>query len=327
MAKEVTLPLVFQTTTGRGYAIAVLSAVILSTTAIFIRYLTQTYHVPALVVAFWRDVFVALTLYLIFAAFKPDLLRLDRGEKVFFIGFGFIVAIFNSFWTVSVAMNGAAVSTVLAYCSAAFTALLGWWIFKERLDWAKILAVILCLGGCALLSEAINPDVWRVNLVGILTGILSGLLYSIYSLLGRSASTRGLNPWKTLFYSFGSASIFLGLFNLVPAAFLPGSAGSVRDIFWLGSSWDGWFVLFLLAAVPTVLGFGLYNVSLGNLPTSVANLILTLEPFCTAGFAFLLLGERFKAIQLSGGVLILAGVAFLRIYEARFSRPDGTQIR
>jgi hypothetical protein len=37
----------------RGYPIALAAAVILSTTAIFIRYLTQTYHLPALVLAVW----------------------------------------------------------------------------------------------------------------------------------------------------------------------------------------------------------------------------------------------------------------------------------
>jgi len=37
---------------SRGYAIALAAAAILSTTAIFIRHLTQTYHIPALVLAF-----------------------------------------------------------------------------------------------------------------------------------------------------------------------------------------------------------------------------------------------------------------------------------
>ena len=46
----------------RGYTIALVSAAILSTTAIFIRHLTQTYHMPPLVLAFWRDGLVALTL-------------------------------------------------------------------------------------------------------------------------------------------------------------------------------------------------------------------------------------------------------------------------
>ena len=36
---------------GRGYGIALISAAVFSTTAIFVRYLTQTYRLPALVLA------------------------------------------------------------------------------------------------------------------------------------------------------------------------------------------------------------------------------------------------------------------------------------
>jgi drug/metabolite transporter (DMT)-like permease len=194
------------------------------------------------------------------------------------IGYGLLLAVFNSMWTLSVALNGAAVATVLAYCSTAFTALLGWWLLKERLNWAKILAVILCLGGCVLVSEAIDPAAWRTNLIGILTGVLSGLCYAIYSLMGRTASQRGLNPWTTLIYTFGFAAIFLLGVNLIPDNPIPGTAGSPGDIFWLGDALAGWGVLILLAAVPTVMGFGLYNVSLSYLPSSVVNLIATLEP-------------------------------------------------
>ena len=62
-------------------------------------------------------------------------------------------------------------------------------------------------------------------------------------------------------------------------------------------------------------GFGLYNVSLGYLPSSVANLVLTMEPVFTAVIAYFLLGERLNGIQIGGGLMILAGVVFLRIYE------------
>jgi hypothetical protein len=48
----------------RGYTLALISAAFLSTTAIFIRYLTQTFQLPALVLACWRDGLVALTLLL-----------------------------------------------------------------------------------------------------------------------------------------------------------------------------------------------------------------------------------------------------------------------
>lgn len=299
----------------RGYTIALISAAILSTTAIFIRYLTQTYHVPSLVLAFWRDGLVTLTLLPLLGWLYPRLLRVKHPHLIYLVVYGLVLAVFNALWTLSVALNGAAVSTVLAYCSAAFTALLGWWFLKERLDWAKLLAVVLCLGGCVLVSGALDPAAWQTNWVGILTGILSGLGYAIYSMMGRSASQRGLNPWTTLFYTFGFATVFLLLFNLLPGGFLPGAATRPADLFWLGNTLVGWGILFLLAAGPTIAGFGLYNVSLGYLPSSVANLVATLEPAFTAMIAYLLLGERLSWIQLGGSLLILTGVVFLRVYE------------
>jgi drug/metabolite transporter (DMT)-like permease len=299
----------------RGYAIAMVSAAILSTTAIFIRHLTQTYHMPPLVLALWRDGFVALTLLPWLGLLRPGLLRVGRRHWLYLILYGFLLAIFNALWTLSVALNGAAIATVLAYCSAGFTALLGWWLLKERLDWAKLLAVVFSLGGCVLVSGALDPAAWQANLVGILAGVLSGLCYAGYSLMGRSAAQRGLNAWTTLFYTFGLAAFFLLLFNLLAGGVLPGAAARPADLFWLGNALAGWGILFLLAAGPTVAGFGLYNVSLSYLPSSVANLVVTMEPAFTAVIAYFLLGERLNGVQLGGSALILAGVAFLRLYE------------
>ncbi|MBE0697199.1 MAG: DMT family transporter, partial [Anaerolineaceae bacterium] len=185
---------------ARGYTIALVAAAFLSTTAIFIRHLTQVYHLPPLVLAFWRDVFVSLTLLPVLGLLRPRLLRSGRKHLGYLALYGLVLAFFNIFWTLSVALNGAAVATVLVYCSAGFTALLGWWILKERLDWTRLLAVAVCLGGCVLVSGALDPAAWIANLGGILTGLLSGLAYAAYSLMGRSAAQRGLSPWTTLLY-------------------------------------------------------------------------------------------------------------------------------
>ncbi len=311
----------------RGYTIALLSAVILSTTAILIRHLTRTYDMPPLVLAFWRDSFVALAVLPVLGRLRPLLLRVKRQNLFYLLTYGLVLAIFNALWTTSVSLNGAAISTVLVYCSAGFTALLGWWLLKERLDWAKLLAVALSLGGCVLVSGALDPAAWHANLVGISTGVLSGLGYALYSLMGRSAAQRGLNPWTTLLYTFGFAALFLLLFNLLPGRILPGTATQATGLFWLGKALAGWGILFLLAAGPTVAGFGLYNMSLGYLPSSVANLILTLEPACTAVIAYLLLGERLNGMQLAGSLMILAAVIFLRVYEDRLVDPARSEPR
>lgn len=312
----------------RGYTTALASAVILSTTAIFIRHLTYAYHMPALVLAFWRDSFVVLTLLPILGLLRPLLLRVKRQHLFYLIIYGLVLAIFNALWTLSVSLNGASISTVLVYCSAGFTALLGWWLLKERLGWAKLLAIAFSLGGCVLVSEALDLAVWHTNLAGILTGILSGLFYAIYSLMGRSTSQRGLNPWVTLFYTFGFAAVFLLIFNLLPGGGVLGAAARPADLFWLNNALAGWGILFLLAAGPTLAGFGLYNVSLGYLPSSVANLIVTLEPAFTSVIAYLVFGERLNGMQFGGSLMILAGVILLRIYEGRLAglnqpKPSG----
>jgi len=299
----------------RGYVAALFSAGFLSTTAIFIRYLTQTYHLPAMVLACWRDFFVAFSLLPILGIIKPQLLRVDRKHLAYLLAYGFLLAIFNSLWTISVSLNGAAVSTVLAYCSAGFTALLGWWLLKERLDWGKGLAVILSLAGCVLVSGALDPAAWTANLLGILTGTLSGLAYAIYTLMGRKASQDGLNPWTTLLYTFFFAAVFLLIANLTMGGKIPGAAAKPADLLWLGNQTSGWVILFILAIGPTLAGFGLYNVSLVDLPSSVANLVVTLEPVFTAIIAYLILKEWLTPMQMAGSVLILVAVIFLRIYE------------
>ena len=311
-----------RTNVARGYPIALLAAGVLSTTAIFIRYLTQNYALPALVLAFWREWIVTLTLLPVLGFLHPVLLTVERRHLRYLFAYGFLLSIFNALWTLSVALNGAAISTVLVYCSAGFTALLGWRLLKERLGWAKLLAVALGLGGSLFVSGAYNLEVWRSNMMGIFAGVLSGLCYAIYSVMGRSASQRGLNPWTTLLYTFGVAGVFLLLFNLLLGSILPGGATHLSDFIWLGDAVVGWLILFALAAGPTLLGYGLYNVSLTYLPSSVANLIVTLEPVFTAIIAYLLLNERLNPAQLVGGAMILTGVVLLRLYEGRETTPE-----
>jgi len=69
----------------------------------------------------------------------------------------------------------------------------------------------------------------------------------------------------------------------------------------------------VLLTVPLVVGYGLFNQSLTILPSSTANLILTLEPPVTAVLAWLMLKEKLLPLQLLGTVLVLSGVLLVRL--------------
>ena len=304
-----------------GYAAGLASAAVLCTTSIFIRHLTEAYRMPPLVLAFWRDLFLVLTLASVMAlGHRRDLLRLPKGHMAYLAAYGFVLAAYNGVLTHSVAANGASISTILVYTSAVFTDLLGRFLLGERLGRAQWSAIGLCLAGCWLVAGVSASDTRGLGVIGAAVGVASGLAYAVYSLMGRSAGTsRGLNPWTTLLYTFAYAAAFLLAANVVSSLGygLPGAAGSMDEIFWLGRQTWGWACLAILGGGPTLLGFGLYGVTLSLLPSSVANLLVTAEVPLTALLAFGLLGERLTLVQLGGSLLVLAGVIVIRRWEVR----------
>jgi DME family drug/metabolite transporter len=297
----------------KGYMICLVATFAWASTGIFIRYLTETYRLPALALAYWRDMLVGVGVILVLVLFKPVLLHLERRHWLFMMLYGLILATFNTLWTFSVALNGAAVSTVLAYSSAAFTAVLAWWLLGESLGLLKGLAVILGVGGCVLVAGAYDLNVWRLNPFGIITGLFSGVAFAAYSLIGKYSSNRGINSWTAMAYTFSLAAFLLLMSNIIVEALSGVVLGS--NLFWLEDQWLGWGFLIVLALGPTVGGYGLYTLSMAYLPASVANLIAMLEPPLTAVMAYLLLGEILTPLQLVGGALIISCVVIVRLSE------------
>jgi DME family drug/metabolite transporter len=308
-----------------GYFIALVATALWSTTSILISILTARFGMPPLALAFWRDLLVAAALFVVLALVARPLLRLERRDLPLFILYGFVFAVFSALWMASVTLNGAAVATVLVYSSPAFTAMAGWRWWGERLDALRIGAIVLGIAGCVFVSGAYDRAVWQVNPVGITVGVATGVGMTAYNLLGKTSSRRGVNPWTATLYTFGLAAAFL-LPVQRPDTLLwlsrPLAAGSPLHG-WREAAL-GWGTMVLLAAGPTLGGYGLYTVSLTRLPAATANLIATLEPAMTAGLAFLFLGERLTPSQLLGGGLILVGVVLLRLGDRAASGTRGS---
>ena len=300
--------------TFRGYIIALVGTAIWSASAVFISYLTTRFQMPPMPLAFWRDFLTTITLAGLLAVFARPLLQLGRRHLPFFLLYGFVLAVFNSLWTISVALNGAAVSTLLIYVSPAFTALIGWRWLGERITAAKIVAIVLSLIGCVFASGAHDPSAWEVNSVGIAVGVATGLVFAFYSLMGKKSSAKGVSPWTATLYAFAFGSAFLLLLQRPDTFFWLSRPISQGPAGWREAAL-GWGTIILLAIGPTLGGYGLYTVSLSYLPTSTANLILTLEPAMTAALAFVFLGEKLTSAQLLGGGLVLVGVFLLRVSE------------
>ena len=297
-------------TTTQGYASAFSAVLLWSFSGILISYLSRDYAVPPFVIAFWSVLFVALGMFVGLGILNRKLFTLSRSDLKFMILYGLTFAVFHSTWTLSVQHNGAAVATFMVYSSPAMTAILSRLIFRENFNSLKILSIVLSLVGTVLISGAYDLSAWNLNSLGIFFGLLSGPFFAFYNLEGKYSSERSIDPWTATLYCFTFASIFLVFFNLCIDAL--SNKPLLSEMLWVGDSFLGWGAMFLLGIGPTLGGFGLYTLSLRHLTPTVANLIATLEPAFTAIWAYILLHERFDAIQWAGSVLILTGVILLR---------------
>lgn len=271
-----------------------------ATTAIFISYLLAHYDLQPLTLAFWRDFIVGTSLFVILGLLQPTALRITRRDIPFFLIYGFVgLAVFNGLWTYSVKFNGAAVATVLAYSSPAFTVLLARPILREPLTVRKLAAVGLSLIGCVLVARAYAVEQWRLNPLGIAFGLGTGLAFAFYNLAGRWSARQFASSWTVTTYGFLFAALGLALTQ------------RPDTIFSMGAAWQGWAILGALA-IPTILGFGLYTLSLRYLQAGVAGLIATLEPALTAVMAILILKEQLIDKQWLGAGLILLAVIIVQ---------------
>jgi DME family drug/metabolite transporter len=298
----------------RGYLIAIAGITLWSTTGVFIGYLITNYHMPALLLAFWRNVLVCVALVPALFLIRRSLLGTSVSQIPLYVFYGLVLALFNSIWVLSLEANGAGVATVLGYSSAGFTAILAWWLFKERLGPAKVLAIILSLSGCIMVANAYSREMWKLNPLGVATGLLSGLFFAGYTLFGKEAARQEINPWTSMLYSFAFGSAFIMVFNLFPV--LPGAAGSVKALL-PDLPASGWLILVVLSFVPTLGGFGLYNTSMHYLPASTANLLATSEPAMTAVEAYIFLDERMTGIQIVGSLIILCAMLVVQLDQRR----------
>lgn len=266
---------------------------------------------PALTIAFWRNFFVTVCVWVGLWFLNRASLTLEARYRKFILGYGLVLALFNAMWIFSIQYNGATVATVLSFSSPMMTAALSRVFFKERFNALKLISIGICFVGIVLVADAANPAVWRLNPLGIIFGLLTGLMFAVYSLQGKVSADLRIPPWSALFYSFAAASIFIFFFDLANDMWITRQP-VVDNLFWLKDSVSGWSWLFLLGIIPTLGGFVFYNESIRRLSPTAANLIVTLEPVFTAILAYFFLHELMNGTQFVGSGLLLLGIVLLR---------------
>jgi DME family drug/metabolite transporter len=236
-------------------------------------------------------------------------LRVARRDLAFLLPLGLVgIGTFYLLYFYTVRESTVGTAAILLYSAPAFVVVLAWLFLKEPLNAAKVFALLLTVGGIFLVAGAYDPANLEVSSKILLTGLLSGLTYGLYAILGRPLAEH-LSPAVILSYAlaFGSALLLVAaLPTLDTLAGLP--AGSYA-------------LLLMLAVVHTTLAFALYTFGIRHLGAGRAAIVATVEPVVAGVLGVTLLGEELSALKVMGALLVLAGAVLAQVRPGKARRP------
>lgn len=250
--------------------------------------------------AFFRAAIAFVLLLCGMLVLNRPALKIRLRDLGLFALFGLVsIAIFFFVYLFAISQTTIATAAILLYTAPAFVVLLSAVIFHEPSTRVKGGAVLLAFVGSVLVVRGYQLQTLHLTLPGVVTGLLAGFTYSLYSIFGKTALRR-YSALTTLTYALGFGALFLGV-----------AAIPTQVVTWTHSR-VGWGAILYLAIVTTLLAQGLYLSGLRCLEAGRASLIATLEPVVAAGLGYALLGENLDRWQVVGGACILSTVLIVQ---------------
>ena len=262
---------------GRGQLLIIAAALLWSLAGVFIKFL----DVPPLTIVFYRSFFACLV-------FTPFLRgapwRMNRSVLVSVITYTAAISAFVAANKLTTAAN----AIVLQYTAPLFVFLFSRLVLGEPVSTINAVALLAGMAGVATISldSAGEPE-----MAGVLLALASGVLFAAYMINLRQAQQAGL--------------VYLTWINNGVCALLLFALVSAR----LAVAPTELVLLAVMGAVQLGLPYFLFSKGLQTLTLQEASLIALIEPVVNPLWVAVIVGEIPSSATLSGGAMILLGLA------------------
>ncbi len=279
-----------------------------STASIFIRF-AQGDGAPSLVIAALRLTFAALLLApLALTRHRTELVSLTREQMTLGVVSGLFLAVHFATWISSLEYTSVASSVVFVSTGPLWVALLSPMLLNERLTRAAMVGLGLAiLGGSMIgLSDAcvIQDGIQCPQLGQVLQG--GAMWGNFLALAGAWAVTGYLMIGRKLRAEMSLVPYIFLVYGIAAAALIVFMLAAGKSPFGFAFKTYGW--IFLLAAVPQLIGHSTYNWALRYLPAAFVAVTTLGEPIGSAILAYFILQETPAPATILGGALILFGI-------------------
>lgn len=289
-------------------AVMLVGILAVSSASIFIRF-AQT-EVSSIVIAAYRlTLAVLILLPFCIKQFMAEVLPASRSQKGLLLLSGAFLAMHFYVWISSLEYTSVASSVVLVATSPLWVALFSPSILKEKSGKWTLIGLAVALTGSIIVGMSslcsLTSGVWRCAPVsGLFQGkafigdllALAGAFFSCgYLIVGRKVQ-QGISFKSYVFSVYAVAAILLVAIAAISGQQLFHFSGTT------------YLLLIALAVIPQLIGHSSFNWALKSLPATFVAIALLGEPIGTVILSMIFLKENPGVPEVSGGVLILAGI-------------------
>jgi drug/metabolite transporter (DMT)-like permease len=272
-----------------GQAIVICAVVAWSTAALF----TELLPLDAPTMLFWRGLFGAIGLLALLALPRfggwGGFRHLGRAG----LSYAVLTAVSMVLFISALRHTSVAHVAVITATVPLISALLGWFILRERPGASAVLASLAALVGVAIMVGFGTQGRWEGDVMAVVMAVTMGLMI----ITSRKADFPALHA-----SCLGSG---LSALLVLPFATLTGIAA-------------GDMVILVMFAVATQMaGFGLFAIGSAMLPAVETALLTTLEAPLAPLWVWIAVGETPEAAAVAGGTIVLTAVILHILRAAR----------
>ncbi len=280
-----------------GILLAMLGACLWGIMGIFVKELSTAGY-SSYDIAFLRCLLAGIGYFTIKAIKDPEILKIDI--KGFFICLLYgILAYAMGFVCYGIALQRipVAVATVLMFMSPVWVAILGVFIFHEKLTVKTIIIIGLCILGATMVSDVFSSSNNRIDFLGILAGVVNGFGVALQIMIPRYYENRYKRD-TMLVYGFLGAALGLSIFadfNCILSSFRFSDVGNVLlNIVCLG-------LLCTMVANVSMVKATEY------IETTTCSILSSLEVVVGAFVGVLIFKETMSWVQILGAIIVVLG--------------------
>lgn len=259
--------------------------------------------IDSMSISFFRCLIAAIGFGIFLFIFNKKAFMVDF-KGIIISGIYGIVTFGLSFTTFNIAVERVpiAVATVLMFTNPIWVTIFNAIFFKERITSKKATVIALAIIGCLLISNIFGVGFENLDIVGLLVGLSTGVLFALQLVIPRFFDGK---------YSKDSMLIYGFIFSTIALAFFTNFTGVNTSITTNSSPMFVILNILSIGILSTFIANISYVKATDYIETGVASVLVALEPVLGSLFAYMVYGETLTGLQLLGGLLIVIAAIWL----------------